>query len=144
MKKIAFVGTIIVICVVIIAIVLNDDSEMIEKSQNFLKEHTGDPESVQFKDVKVVVAVDSYDGSYDGGKMVVGRFNAKNGFGQYTGFKRFAVGPRLDNPEVYGGYVENPEDTTLFKAELKRIGLENVLKDDPVWYDLYHELSPQK
>lgn len=56
---------------------------------NAFRKTLKDPESAQFRNVKVVKS-ESQGGAYNGG-YVCGEFNAKNGFGAYTGFHRFYI-----------------------------------------------------
>lgn len=52
----------------------------LEQVRNLLK----DPDSAQFKDVRLV--------DYRDGKVVCGRVNAKNSYGGYVGYKQFVAG----------------------------------------------------
>jgi hypothetical protein len=53
----------------------------VAKAQSVVRDLMKDPNSVQFKEVHVVPAY----------KVVCGRYNAKNAYGAYTGFRLFAV-----------------------------------------------------
>jgi len=53
----------------------------IAKAQKIMSDRTRDPSSVQFRNMRYIPEKHSVCGSY----------NAKNGFGGYIGFRRFAV-----------------------------------------------------
>lgn len=57
-------------------------AQTIANAKRALRAELKDPESAQFKDVYA-----NYTEEYD--VVACGRVNAKNGFGGYTGFKRF-------------------------------------------------------
>lgn len=54
-----------------------------------------DPDSAKFRNVRMK--------TYDGLHIVCGEVNAKNSYGGYTGYKRFAAGPREASIESFDG-----------------------------------------
>ncbi|GEO83052.1 hypothetical protein ROR02_31830 [Pararhodospirillum oryzae] len=59
-------------------------NKTVSKAIDSLRDLMKDPESVRVKGVRVV--------DFAGGKVVCGEFNAKNGYGAYTGYKPFVAG----------------------------------------------------
>lgn len=64
------------------SIAANDN--LISQTKQHVKDMLKDPESAQFKDVKVAI-------NSKGEKTVCGQVNSKNSYGGYTGFKSFYV-----------------------------------------------------
>ena len=64
---------------VVLAACQPSESPLISEAKKAVADKVKDPSSVQFKDVK----------ECDTKGMVTGQFNAKNGFGAYTGFEAF-------------------------------------------------------
>ena len=72
----------------------------IAKTQELAKKSLKDPESAQFRDVKIQ--------NYGDLKIICGEINAKNSYGGYVGFKRFMGSPTggVSMEDLSGKYPE--------------------------------------
>jgi len=64
------------------SVVIGSDNDVIFGAKRAILNQLKDPGSVDFKDV-------FYSYTEKGGGVACGRFNAKNSFGSYAGYKRF-------------------------------------------------------
>ena len=62
----------------------NGQEKAIAASQDAAKKGLKDPDSAKFQNLRIA--------DFDGGKVVCGEINAKNGYGGYVGYKRFVAG----------------------------------------------------
>lgn len=83
-----------------------DDARAIEAVKQEALDYLRDPASAQFKDVVAVAGTDGFEGKY-----VCGRINAKNGFGGFTGFRRF-VGSANFKSDTFTISVDEPGGMT--------------------------------
>lgn len=63
------------------------DQKLLDEAKAYVRSVARDPESVQFRNLKVH---DGADYNYGNSMAVCGEYNARNGFGGFTGFERFA------------------------------------------------------
>ncbi|WP_157879033.1 hypothetical protein [Pararhodospirillum photometricum] len=59
----------------------NSDKKIISDAIDRVRRDMKDPESVKFKDVSIV--------GFEDGKVVCGKYNAKNSYGAYVGYNKF-------------------------------------------------------
>lgn len=98
------------------------------EAENAVREVAKDPDSVLFKDLVV--------GKINNKDAVCGFFNAKNGFGAYTGYKKFVYSKQLK--EVFIIPEEKPDDR---KEEL---AISSIVKQACMGYssdDVVRELA---
>jgi hypothetical protein len=63
------------------------DQKLLDEAKAYIKSVARDPDSVQFRNLKVHNGADY---NYGNSMAVCGEYNARNGFGGFGGFERFA------------------------------------------------------
>ena len=84
MNNFPLISTILLTITITTSTSIAANDNLISQTKQHVKNTLKDPESAQFKDVKVAINI-------KGDKTVCGQVNAKNSYGGYTGFKSFYV-----------------------------------------------------
>ncbi|WP_416203740.1 hypothetical protein [Xanthomonas euvesicatoria] len=83
-------------------------------AKNWMTTHASDPDSVMFRNTKVVATSRDGASSY----FLCGEINAKNRMGGYAGWSRFVVAgtPSEIPDDPSSGMIEANQEETLFQA----------------------------
>ncbi len=73
----------------------NSEREAVRQALHSLAAGLKDPDSAKFRNVAIK--------KYEGLRIVCGEVNAKNSYGAYVGFKKFAAGPTESTIEITNG-----------------------------------------
>jgi len=107
MNNFPLISTILLTITITTSTSIAANDNLISQTKQHVKNTLKDPESAQFKDVKVAINI-------KGDKTVCGQVNAKNSYGGYTGFKSFYV-------KNNNGLVHNSEAETRKKLEQENL-----------------------